>query len=392
MDDGSSFFARCVNRRQVLGGGVALLGSCLSGSLRLPVFAGADNESKHHADYVQENSDGTFSCLLCPNGCVLKEGETGVCRARGVRDGKYRSLVYGLPCIMALDPVEKMPLYHFHVHGAALSISTSGCNLHCQYCQNWQFSQKGPAETRNFAMTPDQILDRAVDSVARSVGFFYTEPIIYIEFMKDIAKGCRERDLRTIMVTAGYIRSQPLADLLPLIDMFVLGWKGFTQEFYDRAVGGRLADVQATMRAICAAGKHMEVVSLLIPTLNDDLEQLKKAADWFVQNLGPDVPWHFSRFVPEFKLKNLPPTPTGVLEKARTIALKAGVKFVYTGNNPGQEGNHTYCPQCGKMVVERLGFQVLKSLLKKGKCPFCQTQLPGIWLDDLPTGHLVDIF
>lgn len=389
MNDDQSLFARRVHRRHLLEAGVSALGACLLGSFVPANVVGAEIESDHIAEYVVQSSDGRFHCRLCPNGCILKEGETGVCRARGVRNGLYRSLVYGLPCVMALDPVEKMPLYHFHAHGAALSISTAGCNLHCHYCQNWQFSQKGPHETRNFPMLPEKVLDRAVDSIARSVGFFYTEPTIYIEFMKDIARGCRSRDLRTIMVTAGFIRSEPLADLLNLIDMFVVGWKGFTQDFYDSSIGGRLADVQATLQGIKAAGKHLEVVTLLIPTLNDNFETLKRAADWFVEHLGPNVPWHFSRFVPEFKLKNLPPTPTGVLEKARSIAMAAGVKFVYTGNNPGQEGNHTYCPGCGKMVIERLGFQVLKSLLKKGVCPFCEASLPGIWLDDLPAGHLI---
>jgi pyruvate formate lyase activating enzyme len=281
-----------------------------------------------------------------------------------------------------------MPLFHYHIKSPALSVSTAGCNLACQYCQNWQFSQKTPNETTNFEMTPEDVIVRALDFQTHTIGFFYTEPIIYIEFMKDVARLAKKNSIKTIMVTAGYIKPEPLKDLLELIDIFVVGLKGFTQQYYTDVVSGMLAPVQQTLLTLKESGKHFEVVSLLVPGKNDSEEHIKIGAEWFIKNLGPDVPWHFSRFLPEFKLKNLPPTPNTALETARKIALNAGIKYVYTGNNPGQEGNHTYCPGCGKKVVERLGFQVLRSHLSRGKCPDCNYQLPGVWLDDLPTGNV----
>lgn len=346
------------------------------------------SESNFPAEYIRKLENGSLQCGLCPNNCVPGEGQNGTCRARGLRDGKYVSLVYGLPCVLAIDPVEKMPLFHYHVHSPALSISTAGCNLTCQYCQNWQFSQKSPAETANFNFKPEEVVVRALDFQVQSLGFFYTEPVIYIEFMKDIARLARKNNLKTIMVTGGYIQPEPLHDLFDLIDMFVVGYKGFTQDFYKEVIGGDLEPVTRTMKLIKNSGRHMEVVSLLIPGKNDSDEHLKTGIDWFASNLGPDVPWHFSRFAPEFMLKNLPPTPNTVLEKARKMAMQAGMKFVYTGNNPGQEGNHTYCPGCGKKVVERLGFKVMRSHLSRGKCPDCGYQMPGVWLDDLPNGNI----
>lgn len=374
-----------LNRREFLSvASMAGLGLCLGKKTSLM----AGQESLHPAEYAKKLESGKWQCQLCPNGCSPNEGENGICRARGVRNGQYTSLVYGLPCVIAIDPVEKMPLFHYHVKSPALSVSTAGCNLACQYCQNWQFSQNTPNETTNFEMTPEDVVVRALDFQTHSIGFFYTEPIIYIEFMKDVARQAKKNNIKTIMVTAGYIKQEPLKDLLELVDMFVVGLKGFTQEYYTDVVSGMLAPVQETLLTLKKSGKHFEVVSLLVPGKNDSEEDIKKGAQWFIDNLGPDVPWHFSRFLPEFKLKNLPPTANTTLEMARSTALAAGIKYVYTGNNPGQEGNHTYCPGCKKKVVERLGFQVLRSYLSRGKCPDCGYSIPGVWLDDLPTGNV----
>jgi pyruvate formate lyase activating enzyme len=374
-----------LNRRQFIAGTVATSAGIWLGG-RKGLFAG--QESSHPAQYAIRLGPNKWQCRLCPNGCVLKEGENGVCRARGVRNEQYTSLVYGLPCVIAIDPVEKMPLFHYHIKSPALSVSTAGCNLACQYCQNWQFSQKPPSETKNFAMSPQDIILRALDFKTSTIGFFYTEPVIYIEFMKDVARLAKKKKLKTIMVTAGYIKPEPLNDLLELIDMFVVGFKGFTQKYYSEVISGLLDPVKQTLRSLKKSDRHFEVVSLLVPGKNDSEQELKEGAKWFFANLGPDVPWHFSRFLPEFKLKNLPPTPNKTLEVARQIAIDAGINYVYTGNNPGQAGNHTYCPGCGKKVVERLGFQVLRSYLKSGKCPECSYKLPGIWLDDMPAGNV----
>ncbi len=375
-----------VNRREFIGCSMAVAALCMAGKKTL--YSAGGSESRHPAEYIKALDDGKLKCQLCPNGCIPSEGQNGTCRARGLRDGRYVSLVYGLPCVLAIDPVEKMPLFHYHVKSPALAISTAGCNLVCQYCQNWQFSQKSPSETRNFAMKPEEVVERALDYGANTLGFFYTEPVIYIEFMKDIIRSSQKHNLKTIMVTGGYIEPEPLKDLIDLVDIFVVGYKGFTEEFYQDVISGSMQPVLDSLKMIKDSGRYLEVVSLLVPGKNDSKEQLSKGVEWFAKNLGPDVPWHFSRFVPEFLLKNLPPTPNTVMETARKMAMDAGMRFVYTGNNPGQEGNHTYCPGCGKKVVERLGIKVLRSLLKTGKCPDCNYQLPGIWLDDLPVGNI----
>ncbi|MBP7635783.1 radical SAM protein, partial [Candidatus Ozemobacteraceae bacterium] len=208
---------------------------------------------------------------------------------------------------------------------------------------------------------------------------FYTEPTIYIEYMKDIARLAKKAGLPTVMVTAGYLQQKPLEDLLGLIDAFTVGLKGFTDEFYESVIKGRLPPVLDTLKRIAAAKKHLEIVTLLVPTLNDRETAIKAEADWLAEHLGLDVPLHFTRFNPQFQLKNLPPTPVGVLDRARQIAMGSGLRYVYTGNVPGHEGNHTYCPTCGRTVIERLGFQVLKNTLAGGACPACRTSIPGRW-------------
>ncbi|HNW36309.1 MAG TPA: AmmeMemoRadiSam system radical SAM enzyme, partial [Candidatus Ozemobacteraceae bacterium] len=287
------------------------------------------------AEYYEVLPDGRIHCLLCPNGCVRGEGERSQCRVREPRGGKYYSLVYANPCVLALDPVEKCPLYHFPVPGNAFSIATAGCNLGCRYCQNWQFSQKPPEETRNFALQPEDVVAKAREYHVGGIAFFYTEPTIYIEYMKDVARQARKAGLVTVMVTAGYLQPKPLEDLLDCIDAFTVGLKGFSQEYYQTVIKGSFPPVLETLKRISAAKKHLEVVTLLVPTLNDQEASIKSEADWFAENLGPDVPLHFTRFNPQFQLKNLPPTPVSVLDQARKTALNAGLRYVYTGNVPG---------------------------------------------------------
>ncbi len=368
------------------------VGACALGTLALPqgfrlegadpagfLPAGSNPGGFREAQHYEILPDGRVHCLLCPNGCVRKEGERSKCRVRESRGGKYYSLVYGLPCVIALDPVEKCPLFHFHVPGNAFSIATAGCNLGCQYCQNWQFSQKTVEETRNLTLSPEQVIEKAKEYKAEAVSFFYTEPTIYFEFMKDIAELAKKAGLPTIMVTAGYINPDPLRELFGLIDAFAVGLKGWTEDYYRNVIDGSLKPVLTTLETIAKSGKHLEVVTLVVPTLNDKPEDLKSLAGWVAKNLGPDVPLHFTRFNPQFKLKGLPPTPVGILEEARSGAMAAGIRFCYTGNIPAHEGNHTYCPKCRKLIIERLGIQVLSNLLKGGCCPFCATPIPGRW-------------
>lgn len=367
-----------LNRRSFLGltGGLcsAWLAGCGSQAHASPTPV-----SLHPAQHFTVLPDGRTRCDLCPNRCVRGEGERSRCHVRETRGGKLYSLVYGLPCVVSLDPLEKCPLYHFRKGGNALSIATAGCNLGCHYCQNWQFSQKGPEETSNFSLSPTQVIAKAREYKAQSIAFFYTEPTIAFEYIKDVAVLAKKADLPTVMVTAGYIQEAPLKELLPLIDAFTVGLKGFSREYYNEAIGGDLDPVLKVLQLIGKAKSHLELVTLLVPTLNDAPETLAAEIAWIKDTLGTEVPLHFSRFVPQFKLKRLPPTPTATLEAARKRAIEAGMKYVYTGNLPGHEGNHTLCPSCRKVVVERLGFQVLGNHLARGACPNCSAPIAGHW-------------
>ncbi|MFZ5952624.1 MAG: AmmeMemoRadiSam system radical SAM enzyme [Candidatus Rifleibacteriota bacterium] len=353
----------------------------LAGYFGLSPFClhGETESSGVEARFYEKLSGEKVRCLLCPNFCVRDSGETGKCRARQNANGTYYSRVYGKPCVIAIDPVEKCPLFHFQLSKPAFSIATAGCNLFCHYCQNWEFSQKGPAETKNYSMTPAQVIEKALEYQAGAVSFFYTEPTIYIEYMIDIARAARKASLPCIMVTGGFINPEPLKELLPLIDAFVVGLKGFNNDYFREHVGGSLEPVLETLKLIHGAGKHLEIVTLLVPTLNDQAEAIEAEIEWIKKNLGLSVPLHFTRFNPQYRLKRLPPTPVSVLDKARKEALRAGLQYVYTGNLPGHEGNHTYCPKCGSIVVERLSFSVLKNNHDHGKCSKCGFMLHGKW-------------
>ncbi|MFZ2957010.1 MAG: AmmeMemoRadiSam system radical SAM enzyme [Candidatus Ozemobacteraceae bacterium] len=331
------------------------------------------------AKHFERLPNGQTKCRLCPNECIRDNGGRSRCRARETRNGSLYSMVYGNPCVLAIDPLEKCPLFHFCKGGNGLSIATAGCNLDCRYCQNWQFSQKAPEETKNLRLTPKQVVAKAQEYKAKSIAFFYTEPTIAFEYVRDIAEAARTAGLYTVMVTAGYIQEAPLRELLPLMSAFTVGLKGFSEEYYRDVISGSLPPVLKAIEIIAKSGRHLELVTLLVPTLNDDLKTIKAQANWIVKTIGKDIPLHFSRFVPQYKLKRLPPTPVETLNASRNAAFNAGIRFVYTGNIPGHEGNHTYCPKCRTILIERLGFQVLKNRLAKGACPDCLTKIPGTW-------------
>jgi pyruvate formate lyase activating enzyme len=359
----------------------ASAGLCAAGPL-LRMAHAAERTNLKEALYWQPLSGGRTQCLLCPNKCIRGDGAAGMCRARGNRGGKYYSLAYGRPCVIALDEVEKCPLNHFQIQGKAFSIATAGCNLACKYCQNWTFSQAGPDEVpKSYEMTPQEVVAKAVENKAGAVAYFYTEPTVYYEYMFDIARLAHARNLKNVMVTAGYINPEPLKAVLPYIDAVVMGLKGWDEKYYRDYIGGELAPVKETIK-ILAAAKNVwwEVVTLIIPTLNDDMDRVAGMAAWLQETAGPERPLHFTRFRPEYKLKQLPMTPAATLTRARETAMKAGLKYVYVGNMPGHEGGNTYCPRCGKLLVERLGFTVLKKEIRGGKCAFCGYQIGGIWL------------
>ena len=358
------------------------LGVCVAGTLGAPALAGINDRRLHGAKYYRRLWGGRTRCMLCPNACVRERGQDGQCRARGNRGGVYYSLVYGRPAVLALDEVEKCPLYHFQIGGRTFSIATAGCNLTCSYCQNWTFSQVGPDEApKSYELTPKEVVDKAVENEAAAVAFFYTEPTVYYEYMLDIAKLARRRRLKTVMVTAGYIEPEPLKELLPHIDAVTLGLKGWDEAFYRETIGGELKYVKRTIEMLARQdGVWWEVVNLIVPSLNDKAEDIAAMAAWLYETAGPERPLHFTRFRPEYRLKRLPITPAASLTAAREAAMAAGIKYVYVGNLPGHEGANTYCPSCGKLLVERLGFKIVDNQVLNVKCRFCDRRIGGVWI------------
>lgn len=338
--------------------------------------------SIHPAEYWKALKNNKTKCLLCPNGCIRAPGQDGLCLSRGNRDGKLSSLTYANPCIIALDNIEKTPLYHFQVKGRVFSIATAGCNLHCKFCQNWEYSQAGPDEVREtFYLPPEDVISRAKKHNVETISFFYTDPVVYYEYMKDIARLARKAKMKTVCVTAGYINEKPLRELIPLIDAFVIGLKGFTDKFYREYIGGTLEPVLDTIRILSRDRDKtwMELVNLLIPGINDKPAEIKAMTRWIANEIGKDVPLHFTKFEPAYKMKDTSPTPVRTLEMAYEIGKKSGLEYIYLGNVPGSKAENTYCPKCGKLLIERLHFKTLKNNMRNGRCS-CGHELPGKWI------------
>jgi len=338
---------------------------------------GAD-EGLFRAKFYDKLSNGMVRCDLCPNRCLLSNGQIGACKARKNIKGELYSMVYGNIATAHVDPIEKKPFFHVLPGTKAYSIATTGCNLKCKFCQNWQISQIFPWEIEGVRMTPEEVVDRALASGARSIAYTYSEPTVYIEYIIDIAKIAREKGLKNVVVSAGYINTEPLKELLKYIDAIKIDFKGFNERFYEKMTDGRLAPVLSAMKTIKESGVWLEVVNLVIPTENDSDEELRGIISWVKENLGPDVPLHFTAFHPEYKIQNLPPTPVGTLKRAREMALDMGLNYVYTGNAINPEGEITYCPKSKEKVIRRRGFFVTVNKLNDGLCSDGE-KIPGIW-------------
>jgi pyruvate formate lyase activating enzyme len=295
------------------------------------------------------------------------------------RGGTYFTLVHSRAVAAHVDPVEKKPLFHYLPGTMAFSIATAGCNMECRFCQNWDISQFRPEQVRAELLTPAAIHERARANSAPSIAYTYSEPTIYHEYMFDSAMLGAKSGVRSVMISAGFIEEQPLKDLLPLLAAVKIDLKAFRQDFYDRVSRGQLKVVLKTMEAVRKAGRWLEVVTLLIPTLNDSEEELRDLSRWVKQTLGPDVPLHFTRFHPTYRMKNLPRTPASTLDRAVEIARAEGVHFVYVGNLPGHPAESTYCPGCRELLIKRMGMSVEENRLDKGRCPKCQRIIPGVW-------------
>lgn len=377
-----------LSRRELIKG----CGSCalLCASLQLPFvrafarpasaqFLQRGRVGRKLSPYFTPLGGGRVRCELCPRQCEVEPGGRGDCRVRENVDGQYYSLVYGNPCAVHVDPIEKKPFYHVLPTTTSFSLATAGCNLHCKFCQNWEISQAAPEDTLNFDLSPEQAVAQALKYGCRSIASTYVEPTIFIEYMLDLGRLARPAKLLKVVHSNGFISEQPLRDLCALLDAACIDLKGFTDAYYRELTGGALQPVLDTLKRLKEWKVHTEIVTLIVPGKNDDPEQLRAMCRWIRQNLGSDVPLHFTRFSPQYKLKSLPPTPVATLDLAWKAAVAEGLHYVYIGNVPGHEAEHTTCPQCGTRLIERRGYQVEIKALREGRCQGCGLPIPGIW-------------
>jgi pyruvate formate lyase activating enzyme len=318
-------------------------------------------------------------CLICPNECSLKEGELSVCHNRIARDGKLYTMAYGNPCAVNVDPVEKKPLLHFYPGSKCFSIATAGCNFACLNCQNWEISQTSPTKTRNFEANPEKVVVQALRENCKSIAYTYTEPTTFFEYMIDTATLAKHRGIKNVMVSNGYINQDPLLELCKVIDAANIDLKTFDPVIHLKLTAGKLDPVLATLKTFKDQGVWLEITNLIIPDWTDNFDQITRMCDWLAKEGFSDFPLHFSRFHPQHKLTRLISTPLQALTRAKDIALKAGMKFLYIGNVPGIGGEDTYCSNCKVMLVKRQGFEIEQNLIANGRCPKCQTYVPGRW-------------
>jgi len=344
------------------------------------VTASNDERFLSEASYYEVLDNKMVRCLICPRQCVVGPGYRGFCRVKENIDGKYYSLVYGRVCSYHIDPIEKKPLFHFLPGTTAFSIATAGCNLTCKFCQNWEISQQQPENVDAVNLTPARVADIAAKYGCPTIAYTYNEPTVFYEFMLDCASEGKNRHIRSVMISAGYLNRKPLLELAAHMDAIKIDLKSFSEDFYSKICSAKLKPVLDTIVAVREHGTWLEIVNLIIPTLNDDPKEIEKMCLWIIRNVGDDVPVHFTRFYPTYKLRNLPPTPVSSVERARDIAMSKGLKYAYVGNVPiGHPGESTYCPSCQKRIVDRWGFSVRSLHIKDGRCEYCGQPIPGVW-------------
>lgn len=330
------------------------------------------------ADYWERTAGGAVACRLCPHGCTLADGQRGLCRSRVNSGGQLVSEAYGRVCALAVDPVEKKPLLHFHPGGRCLSLAAAGCNLACPGCQNHSISQALPGDVPSRRLAPADVARLAREAGCRMVAYTYTEPLTWLEYTRDCARACRERGLANILVTAGYVEAAPLADLLPYIDAANVDLKAFASDTYARCCRATPAPVLRTLTMMRDAGVWVEVTNLVIPGVTDNLGDIERMCRWLAGEGFADSPLHFSRFFPSYRMTGVPPTPTETLVSARKVAADCGLNYVYIGNTSLPGAEDTRCPRCGATLIRRSGYRVSAAGFN-GSCPECRREISGKW-------------
>lgn len=324
--------------------------------------------------------DNKVRCRLCSHRCTIEPSDGGICGVRKNKDGTLYSLVYGIVCAANVDPIEKKPLFQVYPGSRSFSIATAGCNFSCTFCQNHEISQspKITGQVAGRSVTPEAIVDACIRSDSQTIAYTYTEPTVFFEFALDTAKIAHERGIKNIFVTNGYMTEEALEAIDGYLDAANVDLKSFRDEFYKEKCGARLKPILNSLKKMKTMGVWVEITTLLIPTLNDGERELRQIAD-FICSLGSETPWHISRFHPQYKMLDLPPTSLKSIERAFRIGKEAGLKYVYTGNVPGENGENTNCANCGGLLIERYGFYVRKNTLKNGsECPNCGALLDGL--------------
>jgi pyruvate formate lyase activating enzyme len=352
---------------------------CMPGSAVMKSLITDEQSIYKKIAMFQEETPRGIMCRICPNECVLKEGEISKCNNRRVHNSKLWTMAYGNPCSVNVDPVEKKPLYHFFPGSRAYSIATAGCNLVCLNCQNWTISQTSPDKTRNYDMMPEKVVQESVNNNCRSIAYTYSEPMTFYEYTYETAILAKKAGIRNIVKSNGYINPDPLKKLCSVIDAANIDLKSFSDSSYLRLTGGKLQPVLDSLKIYKDMGVWLEITNLIVPTWSDKIDEIGKMCKWLSENGFKDTPLHFSRFYPVYKLEQLPPTPVEILKNAAKIATSEGILYVYVGNVPGNEISDTKCPSCGTIVVARQGYRVTTNNISAGKCNKCGKEIKGVW-------------
>jgi pyruvate formate lyase activating enzyme len=331
--------------------------------------------------YYEKLDDRQVKCTLCPHNCKLTDGKFGICGVRQNQGGILYTHVYENAITIHIDPIEKKPLFHVYPGSKSFSLATVGCNLSCKFCQNHDISQMPRTErgaVQGQKVTVNQVVTAAMKGKCKTIACTYTEPTIFYEYAFDIAKLAEERGVKSVFVTNGYINEEPLRQIAPYLIAANVDLKGWDESFYRKVVGGDLQSVLKTLKLMKTLGIWLEVTTLVVPEYVDSEDKFHEIALFIKNELGPETPWHISRFYPNYECNYLPPTPVEVLRRAREIGLEEGLRYVYSGNVPGDVGESTFCYACGKKLIERYGFAILSNIIKAGKCPGCGTVIEGV--------------
>jgi len=315
--------------------------------------------------------DRKVRCRLCPNRCTIKEGEAGICSVRVNKEGELYSTTYGLVAAEAIDPIEKKPLFHFLPGTLCYSLGGIGCNFHCAHCQNWHISRASPGSMHLTGITPEEGVSRALGNGCHSIAWTYNEPTIWHEYTKEMGTLAKKEGLGTVYVTNGYISEEGLNEIIPALDAFRVDIKAMSDEFYKKTCGGRLQPVLDSTARAKEAGLHVEVVNLVIPGLNDSQEESDALIRWVLDNTGPATPVHFTRFHPDYRMTDRDATPVSTLERIYRRARELGLRFPYLGNVYNHPYEHTYCPRCGALLIERKGYTIMIRDLEEHRCRAC---------------------